>query len=83
MNLGDVDSKYFAETCEDFTGADFKALLYNAQLEAIHEFMAQSVSDRSSHQFGIKRSAAARFKNRVKKGLTSDTVVRDGAHFFM
>jgi len=33
----DVDLDYFAEHCENFTGADFKALLYNAQLEVIHE----------------------------------------------
>lgn len=30
--LGDL-----ADSCEYFTGADFKALLYNAQLNAIHE----------------------------------------------
>ena len=38
MNLAfDVDLHQIAERCESFTGADFKALLYNAQLEAIHE----------------------------------------------
>jgi ATP-dependent 26S proteasome regulatory subunit len=33
----DVDLDYFAEHCENFTGADFKALLYNAQLEVIQQ----------------------------------------------
>ncbi|KAK7483173.1 hypothetical protein BaRGS_00025577, partial [Batillaria attramentaria] len=34
----DVDLKAVADVCEYFTGADFKALLYNAQLQAIHEY---------------------------------------------
>ncbi|KAG9355439.1 hypothetical protein JZ751_000277 [Albula glossodonta] len=33
---GDVDLEQIASTTESFTGADLKALLYNAQLEAIH-----------------------------------------------
>ena len=33
----DVDLVSISKSCEYFTGADFKALLYNAQLEAIHE----------------------------------------------
>lgn len=38
MSLGKtVDLQYFARECEHFSGADIKALLYNAQLEAIHE----------------------------------------------
>ena len=32
----DVDLKAVAGMCEEFTGADIKALLYNSQLEAIH-----------------------------------------------
>ena len=32
----DVDLRVAASQCEYFTGADMKALLYNAQLEAIH-----------------------------------------------
>lgn len=39
----DVDMDYFAEHCENFTGADLKALLYNAQLEAIHEITGREV----------------------------------------
>ncbi|XP_041353042.1 peroxisome biogenesis factor 1-like [Gigantopelta aegis] len=33
----DVNLQKLADECENFTGADFKALLYNAQLKAIHE----------------------------------------------
>lgn len=33
----DVDLQAVADECVDFTGADFKAMLYNAQLEAMHE----------------------------------------------
>lgn len=32
----DVDLAVIADMCDNFTGADFKALLYNAQLAAIH-----------------------------------------------
>ncbi|KAK2573714.1 Peroxisome biogenesis factor 1 [Acropora cervicornis] len=32
----DVDLDVIADMCDNFTGADFKALLYNAQLAAIH-----------------------------------------------
>ncbi|KAK2149344.1 hypothetical protein NP493_3010g00002 [Ridgeia piscesae] len=35
----DVDLSTLSETCVNFTGADLKAVLYNAQLEAIHETM--------------------------------------------
>jgi len=33
----DVDVSSIADICDNFTGADFKALLYDAQLTAIHE----------------------------------------------
>lgn len=32
----DVDLEHLAAATEQFTGADLKALLYNAQLEAVH-----------------------------------------------
>ncbi|XP_077987933.1 peroxisomal ATPase PEX1-like [Glandiceps talaboti] len=35
----DVELPLLAEQCEGYTGADFKALLYNAQLEAIHNLI--------------------------------------------
>lgn len=38
----DVDFQYIASRTENFTGADLKALLYNAQLEAIHSSLAPS-----------------------------------------
>ncbi|KAI8503623.1 Peroxisome biosynthesis protein pex1 [Branchiostoma belcheri] len=38
----DVDLDSLAETCQHFTGADFKALFYNAQLEVIHSNMGVS-----------------------------------------
>lgn len=34
---GDVDLTKLAQSCSDFSGADLKALLYNAQLEVVHE----------------------------------------------
>ena len=37
LNLVKIDLLKLAEVCENFTGADLKALLYNAQLEAVHE----------------------------------------------
>ena len=38
MSLADdVKLAELANSCQHFTGADFKALLYNAQLSAIHE----------------------------------------------
>lgn len=37
LNMGpDVDLQDVAEWCEHYTGADLQAMLYNAQLEAIH-----------------------------------------------
>ncbi|XP_018413103.1 PREDICTED: peroxisome biogenesis factor 1 isoform X2 [Nanorana parkeri] len=46
----DVDLQHMASVTENFTGADLKALLYNAQLEAIHASFGPStlVQDSSS-----------------------------------
>ncbi|XP_038050975.1 peroxisome biogenesis factor 1-like isoform X2 [Patiria miniata] len=41
----DVNLRAIAMKCDHFTGADFKALLYNAQLEAIHSTLASSFAD--------------------------------------
>ncbi|XP_034401751.1 peroxisome biogenesis factor 1 isoform X1 [Cyclopterus lumpus] len=38
----DVDLEQLAAATEQFTGADLKALLYNAQLEAVHNSMGSS-----------------------------------------
>nr|XP_026690933.1 peroxisome biogenesis protein 1-like [Ciona intestinalis] len=37
LPLHDVDLTTVAKHCENFSGADLKALLYNAQLEAVHD----------------------------------------------
>uniref|UniRef100_A0A6J0T1R7 Peroxisomal ATPase PEX1 n=1 Tax=Pogona vitticeps TaxID=103695 RepID=A0A6J0T1R7_9SAUR len=39
----DVDFQHVAEKTEHFTGADLKALLYNAQLEAVHANLGSSL----------------------------------------
>lgn len=38
----DVDLEQLAAATEQFTGADLKALLYNAQLEAVHNSIGTS-----------------------------------------
>lgn len=38
----DVDLEQLAAATEQFTGADLKALLYNAQLEAVHNSQGSS-----------------------------------------
>lgn len=66
----DIDFEYFAENCHDFTGADFKALLYNAQLEAIHEFTSSTDDSTDSEvgRFGMKskNKLSSRLKNKAK-----------------
>ncbi len=37
-----VDFTQLAKRCQDFTGADLKALLYNAQLQAAHDSLRRS-----------------------------------------
>jgi len=41
---GDVTLKDIAACCENYTGADIKALLVNAQLEAVHAEMNKSAN---------------------------------------
>ncbi|XP_024074812.2 peroxisome biogenesis factor 1 isoform X3 [Terrapene carolina triunguis] len=43
----DVDFQHLAAKTEHFTGADLKALLYNAQLEAIHASLGSSLPQSS------------------------------------
>lgn len=38
----DVNLEQLAAVTEQFTGADLKALLYNAQLEAVHSSLGSS-----------------------------------------
>lgn len=40
----DVDFEYLAAKTDQFTGADLKALLYNAQLEAIHNSLGSGLT---------------------------------------
>uniref|UniRef100_A0A8B9T4Q9 Peroxisomal ATPase PEX1 n=1 Tax=Anas platyrhynchos TaxID=8839 RepID=A0A8B9T4Q9_ANAPL len=40
----DVDFEYLAAETDQFTGADLKALLYNAQLEAIHNSLGSGLT---------------------------------------
>ncbi|XP_064639105.1 peroxisomal ATPase PEX1-like [Lineus longissimus] len=44
----DVDLAAVAKVCEHFTGADFKGLLYSAQLEAIHGQFDSKILEKSS-----------------------------------
>ncbi|XP_029444729.1 peroxisome biogenesis factor 1 [Rhinatrema bivittatum] len=44
----DVDFPYLASVTEHFTGADLKALLYNAQLEAVHASLLSSLPQETS-----------------------------------
>ena len=49
MSLSDdVDLAEVASRCEHFTGADFKALLYNAQLKAIHQLTSNRTKTNSN-----------------------------------
>ncbi|XP_052784085.1 peroxisomal ATPase PEX1-like [Mya arenaria] len=63
----DVDLNFFAEHCKDFTGADFKALLYNGQLEAIHEFTSavEGGAETDIARYGMKptRGPTSRLKS--------------------
>jgi len=40
----DVDLAFYAEKCNDYSGADLQALLYNAYLEAIRDVIDDSAS---------------------------------------
>ncbi|NWU98292.1 PEX1 factor, partial [Upupa epops] len=49
----DVDFQDVAARTERFTGADLKALLYNAQLEAIHTGLTQDFGSSSDSDFSL------------------------------
>ena len=40
----DVNLTFYAEKCDDYSGADLQALLYNAYLEAIRDVIDDSAS---------------------------------------
>ena len=46
----DVDLRKIAEDCTNFTGADLKALLYNAQLQAAHEALRITQEEENSKE---------------------------------
>lgn len=89
----DIDFGHFAKTCKDFTGADFKALLYNAQLEAIHEFTT-SVEEGTTSDiavFGMKSRKGgldsklknAKLKLKVENKVGSFFCTLLDLHFFV
>lgn len=45
-----VDFKAVAEKCQDFSGADLKAVLYNAQLQAAHEALRRKQEIQASQE---------------------------------
>ncbi|XP_052824164.1 peroxisomal ATPase PEX1 isoform X1 [Octopus bimaculoides] len=71
----DVKLDFFADICQHFTGADLKALLYNAQLVAIHESMEkpknkpQDDNQKMNEFFTRARSWSGDKKNLAKMNL--------------
>lgn len=80
MSLGKtVDLEYFARKCEHFSGADIKALLYNAQLESIHEFTGKVLKGEDSgfpmfSNDGMRQQSAKSRRSRSQKLLRVETV---------
>lgn len=52
----DVDFQHLAEKTEHFTGADLKALLYNAQLEAVHANLGSAFPQVSTPTFHLSNN---------------------------
>ncbi len=48
-----VDLEDIARRCDGFTGADLQALLYNAQIEAVHDVIDSEVRDDSPKRSGV------------------------------
>ena len=72
----DVNLEVLADRCEYFTGADFKALLYNAQLEAIHEHTDLNYFEkRSTLPRGSNSSSTTELTD---EGQTTDASVVEG-----
>ena len=55
----DVNLTFYAEKCDDYSGADLQALLYNAYLEAIRDVIDDSAS--------IKQNTTKFPENKVTK----------------
>ncbi|XP_075778490.1 peroxisomal ATPase PEX1 isoform X8 [Pelodiscus sinensis] len=65
----DVDFQLLAAKTEHFTGADLKALLYNAQLEAIHASLGSSLPQ---EQKSFEEQEARRDKEDIGSSSDSD-----------
>lgn len=78
LRLGsDVDIELVASWCTNFTGADTRALLYNAQLESIHEHVSQKQRDKISNPLQTGDVPFVIVKNPSKNG--EDGVLTQGA----
>ena len=88
LHLDDsVDLVKFAQNCENFSGADLKALLYNAQLEAVHENMNRSEHierdiDRNPNSMldNAQRYMNTDLKNTIKDDNFSESLKCHPAH---
>ncbi len=70
MNLNKV-----ARLCEYATGADLQALLYNAQLEAVHQSMAQL------GQVGAEINASSKIKGAMSIFKIDNTALQQNVDF--
>uniref|UniRef100_A0A8C5RJM2 Peroxisomal ATPase PEX1 n=1 Tax=Laticauda laticaudata TaxID=8630 RepID=A0A8C5RJM2_LATLA len=72
----DVDFQYLAAKTEHFTGADLKALLYNAQLEAMHANLNSTLP----HEVGSSSDSDLSLSSMVflNQSSGSDDSARDG-----
>uniref|UniRef100_A0A670ZM37 Peroxisomal biosis factor 1 n=1 Tax=Pseudonaja textilis TaxID=8673 RepID=A0A670ZM37_PSETE len=72
----DVDFQYLAAKTEHFTGADLKALLYNAQLEAVHANLNSTLP----HEVGSSSDSDLSLSSMVflNQSSGSDDSARDG-----
>nr|CAB3264781.1 peroxisome biogenesis protein 1-like [Phallusia mammillata] len=50
----DIDLGQLSKLCDNFSGADLKALLYNAQLEAVHEVCQDNENDFTSSEGSLR-----------------------------
>ncbi|GAB1602908.1 peroxisome biogenesis factor 1-like isoform X1 [Argonauta hians] len=71
----DVKLDFFADFCCHFTGADLKALLYNAQLEAIHESLEKPKNKNDDNQKLNEIVTRARSWSGDKKNLAKMNVI--------
>lgn len=77
MSLGKtVDLEYFARKCEHFSGADIKALLYNAQLESIHEFTGKVLKGEDSGLLMPPNDGTRQQRGRSARQLRSQKILK-------